>query len=72
MWFPLEDVIDMTDGLRWEAGKERMRVRRARPRLNAMLALKAGNVRDGDFSRMVSSLNCMCRSGVQLGIHLED
>lgn len=57
MWFPLEEVIDTTDGLRWEAGKERMRVRRARPRLKAMLALKEGNVREGDVSRVTSSLN---------------
>lgn len=57
MWFPLEEVIDTTEGLRWEDGKERMRSRRARPRLKAVVAVKEGNVRDGDFSRPVSSLN---------------
>ena len=52
-------MIDTTEGLRWDAGKDRMRVRRARPRLKAVVAVKEGNVRDEDFSRVVSSLNCI-------------
>lgn len=62
MWFPLEDVIDTTDGLRWVDGKARMRLRRARPRLKATEALKEGKVRFGDFSRVVSSSNYVCSS----------
>lgn len=57
-------MIETTEGLRWEAGRERMRERRARPRLKAMSALNEGNVRDEDFSRVVSSLNCYLVNGM--------
>jgi hypothetical protein len=72
MWFPLEDVIDTTDGLRWVDGKARMRLRRARPRLKATEALKEGNVRFGDFSRVVSSSNYVCSSLLGLRFIFED
>lgn len=44
MWFPFVCVMQITAGLRWLAGKERMRVRIAVPRDQAVEAVKEGRM----------------------------
>lgn len=45
--------MDITAGLRWWEGRERIRVRSARPRDQAVVEVKEGKIAEGEDSRAV-------------------
>lgn len=55
MWSPLALVIEITAGLRWVEGRERMRARSAMPRSNATEALKEGKTTSLESSNAIRS-----------------
>lgn len=53
-----ESEMLINAGLRWSGGRERIRVRRARPRDQAMLEVKDGKSTEGEDSRAVRVGGC--------------
>lgn len=54
----LVSAMEISAGLRMAEGRERIRVRRAFPRSQAVLAVKEGKMAAGESSRAMSSSNC--------------
>jgi hypothetical protein len=57
-WAVLVSAMEISAGLRTAEGRERIRVRRAFPRSQAVLAVKEGKMTAGESSKAMSSSIC--------------